>query len=458
MFVVTLPASARKNPAAFARQAKRAGADLLEIRGDLTPSLKPFTSALPILLSPRGHEIPDVRAAFIDLEMSEIRLASFKPAGTRLILSFHDHEKTPPLERLKAIVSRMRKEKPWAVKIATFVRTYDDLAILFALQDSLKRSGVRSVVLGMGEKAHLSRVTSPLRNLFTYATVDEAEASVPGQLPLSFYALTKGRKSPKLFGIIGGPQIVFSKSPLIHNALFQRHKIDALYSPFPSEHFAPSIRALSKVGVVGFSVTAPFKRDAFTLASEREATATKLGVINTLLRSGKGWSGCNTDWVGIAEGYPELRRARRIAILGAGGAVPSAILAVRSLNPKAEVTVYARDTAKAEKSLARLDVPVKYISDSRNASADVVLCAISEDRTLSFPSPASSSAVAIDLRYGRPTRFLVAAAKAGYRTRDGVPMLVHQALKQFTYFTGISPSPSDVAFLTRLLSSASHGQ
>ncbi len=458
MLVVTLPPSAARNPAAFAKKAKQSGASLLEIRGDLTPHLTPFQSPLPILLSPRGYPLDGFKAFAVDLELHECERSPERPKKAKLIVSIHDYDKTPALPRLKKTVLQMMKYRPWAVKIATFIRTYDDLLTLSALQDWLRQRGQRSVVIGMGEKAHLSRVTSPLCNALTYASLDGHEASASGQLPLSFYALTQGRTKPLLFGIIGGPHITASKSPLIHNALFQRHKVDALYSSFPTDDFAAAMRVLTKGGVSGLSVTAPFKRDACTIATDHEDAVKELGVANTLRRSGTAWYAFNSDWYGILHGYPELARAKKVAILGSGGAVPSAIRAVRKANPKAVITVYARDPEKARKTLAACRVQVEYISDSRKASADAVICAVSEDKTLSFPRPASSAATAIDLRYGKPTRFLVAAAKARYRTRDGVPMLIHQALRQFQVFTGQDPAPSDAAFLTRLLSSPSHGQ
>ncbi len=458
MFVVTLPPSAARHPSVFAREAKRRGAALLEIRGDLTPGLEPFASPLPILLSPRGYKLEGFKAFAIDLEMDEVAKFKEKPKTAKLILSAHFYDKTPALVRLQKTVLQMIKHRPWAVKIATEIRTYDDLLVLSALQDWLKQRGQRSIVLGMGPKAHLSRITSPLCNALTYALLDGFEPSAAGQLPLSFYALTQGRSKPRLFGILGGPHIVSSKSPLIHNALFQRHKIDALYSSFPSEDFQAAVRVLSKGGVSGLSVTAPFKRDAFDLAAHREDVVTELGVANTLIRSGKTWSAFNSDWYGIFKGYPELAKAKTVAILGSGGAVPSAILAARRASPKAVITVFARDPDKAKAALASTGVAVEYITNARKASADVVICAVSEDKTLSFPRPASASALAIDLRYGKVTRFLAAAKKAGYRTSDGTAMLIHQALRQFEIFTGKTSSSSDAAFLSRLLSSASHGQ
>lgn len=476
MFVVTLPRSA-DNPLAFAKKAKHAGAKILEIRGDLTPGVRPFRSPLPLLISPRGRELPisAFAPAFVDLELSEIDDADVSKK-TKRILSHHDFTKTPSLSVLKRIVLRLYAHKPWAVKIATTVRSYKDLQTLTDLQSWLQRKGVRSIILGMGSKAYLSRLLSPYKNLLTYATLDDVDPSAPGQLPLSLHALAKGRKDPKLFGILGGPHITASMSPVIHNALFQRHKIDALYSCFPSEDFSGTVRELSRIGVRGFSVTAPFKRDAFLLARTRHASAEALGVANTLrrvedplplhesrflgagLRPARrgGWKAWNTDGDGIEHGYPFLASTTTLAILGAGGAVPSVIRAARACNPNVIITIFARDPKKAKRLLSGFSVRVEPLRRAVTAEADTVICAISQN--IAVPMPTAKTAV--DLRYGTETSFMADARKKGMKVYDGVPMLIGQALKQFQHFTGKTPYDDDETFLRSILTSflSSHGR
>ncbi len=460
MFVVTLPSSASHNPRLFAVAAKKAGADVLEIRTDLTPTVPAFVSSLPILLSMRGASAnlsQQLKPDYIDYEVETQDFASLQKEflkKSKLILSYHNYEKTPSLEELQERVTSMLILKPWAVKVAVQVVMYDDLVILDALQSWLKKKNFRSIVLGMGEKASLNRVLSPLKNLMTFASLDGKEPSAIGQLPLSFYRLTAGRKKPKLFGIIGGKQILSSLSPVIHNALFQKHKIDALYCRFPTEQFKKTLKTLRKLGLTGLSVTAPFKGDAFQCARKRDSSVEQLGVANTLVKSGSGWKTFNTDVSGIEYGYPELRKANSVAILGAGGVVPSAILAVRHCNPKARITIFARDKKKASHALKKFHVSIEPLGSVLSFTADAVLCTVSQDVSLPLPSPAAKSSIAIDLRYGLTTCFMNDATKKGYRVHNGIPMLIEQALKQFGYFTGKKPSPGDAAYLQKMLLSA----
>lgn len=402
------------------------------------------------------------------------------------------------------------------VKIATQINDYDDILILFNLQDFLNKKSIRSTVLGMGPKAHLIRILSPLRNEFTYTFLDGTAPAAEGQIPMSMYKLTEHvrvKKSeqqaskqqglpapgsplpafPRIYGIIGGDQIAKSKSPLIHNGFFHKKKINAIYSSFPTDNFKKTMKFLRTIGIAGLSVTAPFKREAYKYATEKDSISKKLGVANTLVfpplpslppsplaplprgegkctyhksqcecppspsgRRGRGMrevNAFNTDVFGILDGYPELQKCRSIAILGAGGAVPAVIEAIYKGNPQAEIMVYARDTKKSQKELApsfttdfneRKAMPqILPLQAVVTSHPDAIICAVSSDIQLPFPSANSQQStvnsqqlLAIDLRYGSVTKFMAAATEKGYRVFDGERMLVKQAEKQFGHFVG----------------------
>ncbi len=459
MFVVTLPASAAKNPAAFARSAKQSGAHLLEIRGDLTPNVKKFRSALPLLVSPRGSGkrliekfVPD----YVDLELSEIALIPRLTKYTKLILSFHDDESTPTLAILLQMAERMLKHRPFGLKIVTTIDRYNQIARLQELRSRLKKRVKTLSIFAMGPYSHLTRVLSPLQDFCTYTFMEGEEPIAHGQLPLSFYHLLPVVRAPKIFGILGGMQITKSLSPVVHNTLFKRHKINALYSCFPADDFSSAFHDLDALGLAGCSVTAPFKHDAYKESSKKDAVSRALKVANTLVRTRNHWSAFNTDVAGIEHGYPLLWKAKTVAIAGAGGAVPSIILAIRKLNPKATVTVYARNTKKAAVALRHCRAPIKTIASLKKSAPDVILCAISADITIDLPR-AKKGAIAIDLRYGTSTAFMKMAKRSGYHVYDGILMLIHQALKQFEYFTGKKPASSDAAYLQKILAAGPKG-
>ncbi|MDD5751003.1 MAG: hypothetical protein PHS73_00605, partial [Candidatus Peribacteraceae bacterium] len=99
MFVVTLPKDSAHDPLAFAKKAQEAGADLLEIRGDITPSVSAFESPLPLIVTPREHYalLENLQARYVDLDYKEEYAV---PSGATVIRSFHGFEKTPTLDEL----------------------------------------------------------------------------------------------------------------------------------------------------------------------------------------------------------------------------------------------------------------------------------------------------------------------------------------------------------------------
>ena len=473
MFVVTLPRSAIKNPLLFAKKAKKAGADILEIRSDLTPGVKPFRSPLPLLLAIRGEEkglIDRLKPDYVDFEATPApRLTIVRhpsPIGRgdggeagispKLILSYHNYTKTPPLTYLKKIVQKMCSSKTWMIKIAVQMNIYSDILTIHNLQSFLNKKSVRSTVLAMGPKAHLSRVLSPMSNSFTYACLDGFDASAQGQLPMSFYKPMSRRGNPALFGILGGPQVSASLSPTIQNALFQKYKIHSVYSCFPAENMRDAWTSLTTLGVTGFSVTAPFKKDILAYLDMVDPLVAYLASANTVVKTKRGWMGFNTDVHGIVNGYPQLKKARDVAILGAGGVVPAVIEALSILAPDAFVTVYARDTKKSAQALAPFSADVRSLQSLKNARHDAIVCAIADDVSIPLPRTQTSdltphTSIAIDLRYGKRTRFMVDAEKKGFAVYDGLPMLIHQALRQFEIFTGKRTVLADVRSLQKLL-------
>jgi len=96
-----------------------------------------------------------------------------------VIISYHNFEKTPLLTELQQIVKQGFSYGAAIVKIATMVNEPKDNAVLLGLYES----GQRLIVFGMGEKGKISRVAAPFLGAeFTFASVDEAGRTAPGQI------------------------------------------------------------------------------------------------------------------------------------------------------------------------------------------------------------------------------------------------------------------------------------
>ena len=439
-FVVTLPARAAWDPVAFARRAAEEGADVLEVRGDLTPDLAPFASPLPLLLSPRGGDLTRLAArgaAWLDVEPGEEPPSA--PNAWR-IASHHDHERTPPLDELLSAAENLRASGCDLVKLATRARGYDDLLTLERARVQLARGGP-VVVHAMGPLADLERARSPWRNPLTYACLDTEQAAAAGQWTLARYRRLAGESEPAVFGVFGGPAFVrASASPDLHERLFREAGTRAVYLRFPSEDGPRDLAHLRELGVAGLSVTAPWKQAAFAFAGARDDDAVRCGAANTLLFAPESRA-LQLDVTGIVLGYPELADARGVAVVGSGGVVPAVLLAGERLGWR-DVELYARDAARAGELAQRFGVRARALDELGSASAELVLWCLPVDLDdLELPPPHGAARL-VDLRYGAETSLARRARDAGWDVRDGRAMLERQAEAQSRAFvTARSSSP-----------------
>jgi 3-dehydroquinate dehydratase-1 len=128
----------------------------------------------------------ELGASIVDIELRTKNLEHIVPLIKKRVgclISHHDFEKTPPLEELKATISRQQKAGADICKVVTTARCVDDnLTILQTVADS---PGVQLVSFAMGPLGLLSRVLSPLAGAyFTYASLETGKESAPGQVAL----------------------------------------------------------------------------------------------------------------------------------------------------------------------------------------------------------------------------------------------------------------------------------
>ncbi len=129
-------------------------------------------------------EAIELGADIIDLEL---RTTNLKQAielikkRVKCLLSFHELERTPPLNSLREIVQRQLEAGADVCKIVTTAqRVEDNLTILQLISEFPK---TRIVSLAMGPLGFASRVLCPLvGGDFTYASIEQGKESAPGQI------------------------------------------------------------------------------------------------------------------------------------------------------------------------------------------------------------------------------------------------------------------------------------
>lgn len=128
----------------------------------------------------RGAEYVDINN---EAPVKKIKQLIEQKHSSNVIVSYHSFENTPSFRVLSRICRRMIRLGADVCKIATNVRTIDDVATLFKLAHFLEKNGHKHIVLGMGEMGKITRIYSPLlNNVLTFAPVEKSKTSASGQL------------------------------------------------------------------------------------------------------------------------------------------------------------------------------------------------------------------------------------------------------------------------------------
>ena len=124
-----------------------------------------------------GADIIDIELGTKNLDKI-IRLIKRR---AKCLLSFHDLEKTPPLEQMKEVISRQLKAGADICKIITTARGFEDN--LTALKLISEFPEARLISFAMGPLGSMSRVLCPLvGGDFTYASIETGKESAEGQI------------------------------------------------------------------------------------------------------------------------------------------------------------------------------------------------------------------------------------------------------------------------------------
>lgn len=253
----------------------------------------------------------------------------------------------------------------------------------------------------------------------------------------------------RVVGVFGDP-IKHSASPAMHNAAFEKLRLNWRYLPF---HVLPdkleaALHGVRDMGLVGVNLTVPHKIFALALVDEVDPVARQLGAVNTVHVVDGRLVGHNTDGYGLVKALREafgLRlKGKRVTIIGAGGA-GRAVTVQCAMEGVAELCLFNRTTSKAEELARELhnDFGSVQVTVGLPASrCDLLINATSVGLRAGDPSPIARTVLAkhtfvLDMIY-RPvdTKLLRDAKRAGCRVTDGLGMLLHQGARAFEIWTG----------------------
>jgi shikimate dehydrogenase len=258
------------------------------------------------------------------------------------------------------------------------------------------------------------------------------------------------RATTRTAAVIGHP-VAHSLSPVIHNAAFAACEVDWAYLAFDVAPGggAAAVEAMRTLHLGGLSVTMPHKGDVAGAVDRCTPAARCLGAVNCVAWEQGELVGHNTDGDGFVDSLvPALDRPLselRCLVFGAGGAARSVIVALAGAGA-AEVAVCNRTPRRAESAAALAGSAGTMVAPAAARDYDVIVNATSlgmagtSGAGMSPVDPAMvhDGQIVVDLVYNPlRTRLLAGAAARGAITLDGVGMLVHQAARQFSLWTGL---------------------
>ncbi|MDX1643562.1 MAG: type I 3-dehydroquinate dehydratase [Thermoanaerobaculia bacterium] len=450
------------------------GADLLELRADLIGEVAAerlrqsfdgrlvYTSrsaaeggAADLEPAERRRRLTAAARRFdlVDLEAErdlEPELLDAVPAEKRIV-SWHGR-----LAEAPELGTRLDRMSRVGAALYKLVPRVDSTAQALWPLELLVETGRRDVVaFASGEAGSWSRLLAPrLGAPWIYASAGAVPAA-EGQMSIATlerdYGLPELLPVRRLFGVVGRP-VAHSLSPRLHNGLYRRLGIEALYLPFHVEEFGRfwldlvEGADLGRFGMPlsGLRVTAPYKAIALAVAGASSPLAARIMAANTLVLRRGVWEAESTDPEGVVR--PLAAKGVRLdgidaAVVGVGGAGAAAAVGLEQAG--ARVCLANRTAERARQTGARLGMAAMALDELDPGRFDLVVNATPLGRTPGDPLPfevgrMTSGAAVVDMVYvgGGETPLVEAARSSGLVVVDGREVLLHQAFPQFESMTG----------------------
>ena len=250
--------------------------------------------------------------------------------------------------------------------------------------------------------------------------------------------------------VIGNP-IEHSLSPLLHNFWIKKHNINALYEKQlleknDVEKILSDVRA-SKLH--GINVTVPFKNIVIPFLDQLSDTAQKTQSVNTIFKKENKLVGDNTDVYGFSEAIRLTNfnpANKKVLILGAGGVVPSVLLALKNMGVD-QITLSNRTKEKAI-NLKKNFPFLRVIDWGETIKSDLVINAtsvgIKQNDEIKIDYTKLDGKLFYDVIYNpSKTKFLENAENFGKKAENGKNMFIYQAMKAFQTWHGIKPEVNE---------------
>ena len=255
----------------------------------------------------------------------------------------------------------------------------------------------------------------------------------------------------KKYIVIGNP-IEHSLSPKLHNHWIRENNIDAIYDKkqLNENDIEAIINEVKNDKINGINVTIPFKKSIIPYLDQLTLIAKEAQSVNTIFKKDNKVFGGNTDIGGFEHSLKHINydvKNKKVFILGAGGVVPSIILALKKLGVS-KISLSNRTKEKAE-DLKKIYQDLEVISWGQCVDFDIIINATSlglkkDDQIELDFSKFKSDKLFYDVIYNpSKTNFLLKGEKLGNKIENGKMMFIYQAQLAFKIWHNILPKVDD---------------
>jgi shikimate dehydrogenase len=247
--------------------------------------------------------------------------------------------------------------------------------------------------------------------------------------------------------VVGNP-IDHSLSPKLHNYWIKKYKIDAVYEKklLNNNEIESLIFSIREEKIHGINITVPFKKLVIPFLDELSEEAKISQSVNTIYKKDNKIIGDNTDIEGFKLSLKKTGleiKNKKALILGAGGVVPSIIIALKKMQIK---KIYLSNRTELKAIELKKNFPeIEIIKWGETLDFNIIINATSiglkeEDEININYQQISKDKFFYDVIYNPPeTNFLKNAKKYGGIIKNGKMMFIYQAQKAFFIWHKVVP-------------------
>lgn len=237
-----------------------------------------------------------------------------------------------------------------------------------------------------------------------------------------------------------------------HNYLYELLDLDYLYKAFAPADIAAAVAGIRGLPIRGAAVSMPYKEAVIPLIDELAPSAAAITSVNTIVNSEGHLVGYNTDYQAIASllDSHDVDRAQDFVVLGSGGMAKAVVAALRDAGFGAG-TVVARNEATGSPLAERYGygwaAELGSLRPSLVVNATPVGMAGPHEHSLAVPWDAVGAAETVFdvVAFPAETPLITAGRQLGKPVITGAEVIALQAAEQFALYTGVRPTPEQIA-------------